>query len=83
MAFESKVKIKILNFCLYGFMPGSRKFCQRVSISDSFFKRFFDEGRTESPYKTKSGPSRPTSEMPFKWGFADGLMIALLGMLAW
>ena len=37
---------------------------------------------THPSLHTKSGYHRPSSEMPFKWRFAGGLVVALLG-LSW
>ena len=53
------------------YMRGSRKFCQRGSYSDKFF--FYVE-RMKIPLTT--GHHRPASEMPLKWRFAGGPLVA-------
>ena len=64
----------VLEDTLVVFMRGSRKFCQRGSNSGNIF--FFDEGRTEDLYNTKSMPSSAHQRNTILTVFASDPMIA-------
>ena len=71
------MKCPIIQSRHLGVMRGSRKFCQRGSNFDTFLFCIFSlmrGGRIQISLLT--GHEWPTSEMPFKWHFAGGPLMA-------